>query len=77
MSHPGQVLSCQEIAHSAWRYNLDPRESGDLIRPYISRLRGKLEANPKEPQYIHTVHGQGYLFASSRRNISDAAKYSI
>jgi two-component system phosphate regulon response regulator OmpR len=28
---------------------------------HISKLRGKLEANPKQPRYIKTVRGAGYV----------------
>ena len=31
------------------------------IDVHISKLRGKLEANPKEPRYIKTVRGAGYV----------------
>ena len=28
----------------------------------ISRLRHKIEANPKEPKFIKTIWGKGYMF---------------
>src|SRR5262249_35578839 len=31
------------------------------IDVHISKLRGKLEQNPKEPRYIKTVRGVGYV----------------
>ena len=33
------------------------------IDVHISKLRGKLEPNPKEPRYIKTVRGVGYMLA--------------
>jgi two-component system phosphate regulon response regulator OmpR len=30
----------------------------------ITRLRRKIEANPKEPRYLQTVRGSGYMLAS-------------
>ena len=33
------------------------------IDVHISKLRGKLEENPKEPRYIKTVRGVGYVLA--------------
>jgi DNA-binding response OmpR family regulator len=71
MTSPGQLLSCQQLARSAWQYDLDPDEAGHLIRPYIFRLRRKLEDDPKEPQFIITMHGQGYLFASQHSGLSN------
>jgi DNA-binding response OmpR family regulator len=66
MSSPDQPVSCQHLVRAAWQYDLDPDEAGELIRPYIFRLRRKLEDDPKDPQYILTMRGQGYMFASSR-----------
>jgi two-component system alkaline phosphatase synthesis response regulator PhoP len=34
----------------------------DLIRGLVSRLRAKVEADPRKPQYILTVPGVGYSF---------------
>lgn len=33
------------------------------IDVHVSRLRAKLEANPREPRYIKTVRGVGYILA--------------
>jgi len=33
------------------------------IDVHISKLRAKLEDNPKEPRYIRTVRGVGYVLA--------------
>jgi two-component system phosphate regulon response regulator OmpR len=30
----------------------------------ITRLRRKIEAHPKEPRYLQTVRGSGYMLAS-------------
>ncbi len=64
MVRPGYVLSCRELVRSAWGYDLRETEAQRLIRPHISRLRRKLEANPKAPRLIHTVRQRGYYFAS-------------
>jgi DNA-binding response OmpR family regulator len=29
----------------------------------VAWLRQKLEANPRRPEYIHTIHGMGYKFS--------------
>jgi DNA-binding response OmpR family regulator len=34
----------------------------DHVHVYISHLRRKIEENPKEPFYILTIHGIGYIF---------------
>ncbi|MFT6785090.1 MAG: two-component system phosphate regulon response regulator OmpR, partial [Dinoroseobacter sp.] len=30
----------------------------------ITRLRRKIEANPKQPRYLQTVRGAGYMLAT-------------
>jgi DNA-binding response OmpR family regulator len=35
-----------------------------IIDQHIKNLRQKIEPNPKKPQYIITVYGFGYRFAS-------------
>ena len=56
------VCTYDQILKEVWS---DP-ESGsvDLIQVYISRLRKKIESNPKNPQYLVTEHGAGYRFVS-------------
>lgn len=75
MANPNQLLTTSQLARLAWRYELDMNESAELIRPYIHRLRRKLEQNPIEPSLIVTVRGLGYLFASDRSS-SEAAPIS-
>lgn len=70
MAHPDEPLSTKDMARSAWNYELEPGEAGELIRPYISRLRRKLEQQPKRPRRIVTVRGQGYLFVSRQAGLS-------
>lgn len=71
MANPNQTLTTSQLARLAWSYELDGAEAGELVRPYIHRLRRKLEPNPNEPSLIVTVRGQGYLFISDRRAASD------
>jgi two-component system OmpR family response regulator len=69
MSCPNQPLTTEQLARHAWGYDLDKFEARDLVRPYVHRLRRKLENNPDDPSLILTVRGQGYLFFSNRRSI--------
>lgn len=64
MAQPGQVLSCRTLASSAWGYDMAEPEAQSLVRPHISRLRRKLEANPQLPRLIRTVRRRGYYYAS-------------
>lgn len=73
MANPNQTLTTSQLARLAWSYELDTAEAGELVRPYIHRLRRKLESNPNQPSLIITVRGQGYLFISDRRASTDPA----
>jgi DNA-binding response OmpR family regulator len=69
MSYPNLPLTTEQLARHAWGYDLDKFEARDLVRPYVHRLRRKLENNPDDPNLILTVRGQGYLFFSNHRSI--------
>lgn len=62
MAHPNQTLTTAQMARLAWSYTLSDAEAGDLIRPYIHRLRRKLERYFPHTNPIVTVRGQGYQF---------------
>jgi DNA-binding response OmpR family regulator len=59
---PRQVMACRDLARLAWDYDLEEIEAQTLIRPYIFRLRQKLESDPNQPNRIRTVRGRGYLW---------------
>jgi len=57
---PGHVLSRETLLEHVWgdsEYR-DPR----TVDVHIRHLREKLEADPKEPEYLFTVRGAGYRF---------------
>ena len=76
MSRPDQVVSCRELTRVALGYQVDKNEAQQLIRPYIFRLRQKVEAEPGQARFIRTVRGGGYLFAPSQAP-SDSTSLSI
>lgn len=60
LEHPGSVLSREQLMDLARGRSLDAFErSIDLL---VSRLRSKLDDDPREPRHIRTVRGVGYLF---------------
>jgi DNA-binding response OmpR family regulator len=65
MNHADRVISCQQLIRAIWGYSTEPREAENVIRPYISRLRRKLEADYKKPKLIQTVRRQGYRFSAN------------
>lgn len=65
MQNADQTLSCEQLVWLAWGYMADRIEAKSVIRPYIFRLRNKLEDNPKKPRLIRTVRKRGYKFVST------------
>jgi DNA-binding response OmpR family regulator len=60
MTNPGQVMPTDRIIDLVWGYS----ESGssEMVRGLVSRLRAKIESQPSQPEFIHTISGTGYLF---------------
>ena len=54
------LLSRDELLNNVWGYDVTP--STRTVDVHIARLRQKIEANPKYPVHIRTVHGMGYKF---------------
>jgi two-component system phosphate regulon response regulator OmpR len=55
INSPGKSFSREEIGKII---NLDKERSVDVI---ITRLRKKIEQNPKNPKYLQTLRGEGYV----------------
>jgi DNA-binding response OmpR family regulator len=60
ISHPDEVIDRNRIIDVVWgdEYFPSPR----TIDNFILKLRAKIETDPKNPEYILTVHGAGYKF---------------
>lgn len=56
--HPGEVVTRADILDQVWGYDAFP--TSRTVDNFIVRLRRVLEPDPKNPRYIHTVHGTGY-----------------
>jgi two-component system phosphate regulon response regulator OmpR len=54
---PNEVLSREDIAAA-----LGMDDAGErAIDVQVTRLRRKIEADPREPRFLHTVRGRGYV----------------
>jgi len=62
MDYPGRVFTKQQIFERAWNDYYIGGEEDNTINVHISKLREKIEENPKKPTYIKTVRGLGYKF---------------
>ncbi len=60
IEHRGETLSRQKLLNEVWGYRAV--QSTRTVDVHVAWLRQKLEADPKKPQYILTVHGIGYKF---------------
>ncbi len=56
----GQVLSPEVLLTRVW--GPEYADEIDYVKVYISRLRSKIEPDPRHPQYILTEHNLGYRF---------------
>jgi len=61
INHRGVVVSRDELLQAVWEYQ--PGVSSRTIDVHVAWLRQKLEDNPQNPRYIHTVRGVGYWFS--------------
>lgn len=61
VKYAGQVVTPRQILQEAW--GPEYGDEGDYIRAYVTRLRRKLEPNPKVPRYILLEWGVGYRLA--------------
>lgn len=61
--HPGRVYSRDQILNNVW--NDDTFVTPRTVDVHIKRLRGQIEKDPENPQFIITVRGIGYKFAES------------
>jgi len=56
-ARPNEVLTREDIGAA-----LEMDESGErAIDVQVTRLRRKIETDPREPRFLHTVRGRGYI----------------
>ncbi len=58
----GTVVTREDLLQHVWEYQSDV--SSRTIDVHIAWLRQKLEDNPQNPKFIHTVRGVGYRFSA-------------
>ena len=55
LEYPGKIFSRDDIGKMV---NISKERTIDVI---ITRLRQKIESNPKNPKYLQTIRGVGYV----------------
>jgi len=59
VKNKNRVIPKDEFFRNVWE---DAFSEDNTLNVHIRRLREKIEADPKEPRYIKTVRGTGYVF---------------
>ena len=63
VKNAGRVVSSRQLLRAAW--GADYGDEGDYVRTYVTRLRRKLEPDPRHPRYILLERGLGYRLVES------------
>jgi two-component system alkaline phosphatase synthesis response regulator PhoP len=58
----GTTLSREELLNAVWGY--EAMVFTRTVDVHVAWLRQKIEPNPRQPRYVHTVHGHGYRFVT-------------
>ena len=60
IEHREATISREELLNEVWGYHSMPTTR--TVDVHVAWLRQKIEPNPRQPQFILTVHGLGYKF---------------
>jgi DNA-binding response OmpR family regulator len=60
IEHREATLTRDELLNDVWGYHAMP--STRTVDVHVAWLRQKIEDNPRQPQFLLTVHGLGYKF---------------
>ena len=58
MEHPGQMFTKEQLYTQVWN---EAVVNDNTITVYVKRIRNKIEDDPKQPQYLKTLRGIGYM----------------
>ncbi len=62
IDHKGETLTREVLLQEVWGYASVPYTR--TVDVHIAWLRQKLEADPRQPKWILTIHGMGYKFVA-------------
>ncbi|MDZ4750082.1 MAG: response regulator transcription factor [Flavobacteriales bacterium] len=62
-TNPGVTFERKELLSKVWGYDFEGYEH--TVNSHINRLRGKIEKDPNNPEYVLTTWGVGYRFADN------------
>jgi DNA-binding response OmpR family regulator len=58
--HPGQAFTRDQLLERVWGYAYGGETR--TVDVHVHWLRTQIEADPKRPEFLHTVRGVGYVF---------------
>lgn len=61
--HPGRPVSREELLAEVWGYSKTGNIETRTVDIHIAKLRRKIEPNPKKPELLLTIRGEGYRLA--------------
>jgi two-component system, OmpR family, response regulator RegX3 len=70
MRNNWKVISRETLIDRIW--GIDFVGDTNRVDVYIRRVRRKIEPNPRQPRYLHTVRGVGYVFREESEEIAVA-----
>lgn len=59
LEHPGQVFTKKQIYQQVWSENV---VDDNTVMVFMKRVRSKIEDDPKNPVFLRTIRGIGYVF---------------
>ena len=59
MEHPGQVFTKEQLYRQVWNEHV---VDDNTIMVYMKRIREKMEEDSRNPVYVKTIRGIGYIF---------------
>ena len=65
--YPGRVYSRMELVEKVLGYDFEGYER--TIDSHVKNLRAKIGDNPRNPKWLHTVHGVGYRFEDPTKQV--------
>lgn len=67
INSPGRVFEREELLDGVWGPGCNVTDR--TVDVHVRRLRKKLEPDPSNPQFIHSLRGFGYTFRENRESI--------
>ena len=60
LRHPGQAFTRDQLLEHVWGY--DYAGETRTVDVHVHWLRSRIETDPSQPEFLHTVRGVGYVF---------------